>query len=1076
MSSDGIGSTGPDGMPIEVRLREIEERMEPAASAVLGADERLRAAVDERVAVQRTDEARRRMRILNMFGAACQQCQAALDDVARIISQRALSAEECASLPIWRACAACPDAERELVDIRRRCQEQQQPVPRPAAAPGPEMPEVSEAAAPAPDTSSPIATVAGVPTAQLAAAQAPTHPACARLGSPAPGERGRWYSREELRAAGYWVDDQVQHAYVLHDTCDESGCVDALLQTYDPVAGGWSRICPLPPPVPQPPPPGPPPAGPACIPLCQPQCPPEREWVLWRSADGECYLARSDAPPRDPSDEQLARSVDAAALAARLAQCAPPDTSAARSRVPRVPRPEMRVETEVQCPPDGWTREIAEQIAVAMPGIDELLSAIAGTQVSEDTIWDVLWNAITHKNALVQLAGMVAAPIVGGITGLWQVFRLLVQPLGCDSKRYAELMVPRILLSFLRHWFIPDLDGALLPWRYLTQSLCPTCMPDVQETRTAYLRGVISHDRYVNWQRQNNRCIEQELQVLDALQASLTPAQAVQALWRGILSPEEYREQIRRNQWLRPDAAEMWLRLAEPIPPVQDIIRMMIRDVADPAVVARFRLDDLFADKYQGPLRQWGEMQGISEEVARAYWRAHWTIPSPTQLFEMWHRSRALPDGHPAKITFEDIRQALIQQDILPFWIEPLLQTSFSVLRLVDIRRALEIGAIDRDEVRRQLVKRGYDDRDADIITEFYVRQQQRGFRRHQAVQEWHQGRMDWADVAARLRADGATEATIEEIRRRGQRYLLQVREVREYAQGIWTWPEVQDRLVRLGADPDTIERAHDWGLRRRLAAHRRRCIAAVADRVRMGELDRLAAQQLLVDLMRDPAEAQMLVDAWLCERSMRSRQVTASQMCGWLERGLITPDEMLARLIRLGYTDGDALRVLAACGIDIAERTRRRLEQERRKREAAQRRAEQELARQRREEERRTREREMRLAQLRRARERRERRMADLASRLAERVGQPVDAVAALMRASIRRLTETTPLDADERLQVIEDVVMRRRPATLEEYDRLVDETAVAHLEAEHADLGPTNGDTGDGEASGPGSGSPSQ
>jgi hypothetical protein len=492
----------------------------------------------------------------------------------------------------------------------------------------------------------------------------------------------------------------------------------------------------------------------------------------------------------------------------------------------------------------------------------------------------------------------------------------------------------------------------------------------------------------------------------------------------------------------------------------------MIRDTADPGVVTRFRLDDLFYDKFQGAVRRWAEEQGITEEVARHYWRAHWSIPSPTQLFEMFHRSRGLPEGHPAKITYDDVRAALVQQDILPFWIDPLLETTYSVLRLVDIRRALEIGAIDEDEVRRQLVRRGYSDHDADVLTRYYARAKQRGFRTHPAVQQWRRGEMDWLDVAARLRADGATEETIEEVRLRGQRHLLRLPLLTEYAQGVWTWDEVRVRLERLGAEPLTIEQAHDKGLRRRTAQYRRRCLAAIKERVTGGELERPAAVQLVWELVGDAIEAQQVVDLWLCEQRFRSRQVSAAQMCGWVERGLLTADEMLERLMRLGYSQGDALRILAACGIDIAERTRRRLEAERRKREAEERRIQAELERQRREEERRTRERERRLAQLRRARERRERRLAELLARLTELVDQPAEAVTAVVRGLIRDLAQTTPLSPDERLQVLEDAILRRRPRTLEELQDAVRETAEQHLAAEELADGSSGGPNGNGAA----------
>lgn len=159
--------------------------------------------------------------------------------------------------------------------------------------------------------------------------------------------------------------------------------------------------------------------------------------------------------------------------------------------------------------------------------------------------------------------------------------------------------------------------------------------------------------------------------------------------------------------------------LFQQIPGPADIIRFMVRDTENPDVVNTFQTDANFDDNYQGILQQWAQYQGVSDDVMRREWRAHWSIPSPTQLYEVLHRLRHDPDYSASHDVEGDVQQALIQQDILPYWIPALLAISYHPLTRTDLNRAYDRGWISDDDYLTGMYNNGYSDDDAATLLRF---------------------------------------------------------------------------------------------------------------------------------------------------------------------------------------------------------------------------------------------------------------------------------------------------------------------------------------------------------------------
>lgn len=180
-----------------------------------------------------------------------------------------------------------------------------------------------------------------------------------------------------------------------------------------------------------------------------------------------------------------------------------------------------------------------------------------------------------------------------------------------------------------------------------------------------------------------------------------------------------------RKIGIHPAYHPLYRELAYPIPPVADIITMAVREAFTPDIAQRFGQYEGLPQAYVEAVQR----KGISREWAERYWAAHWTLPSPQQGFEMLHRGI---------INRDELHLLLRALDIMPFWRDKLMATSFNPLTRVDIRRMYNLGVLSEAEVHRSYLNIGYDDTNAARLTQFTVKllQQQKQRAAQQAVKQ----------------------------------------------------------------------------------------------------------------------------------------------------------------------------------------------------------------------------------------------------------------------------------------------------------------------------------------------------
>jgi len=164
-----------------------------------------------------------------------------------------------------------------------------------------------------------------------------------------------------------------------------------------------------------------------------------------------------------------------------------------------------------------------------------------------------------------------------------------------------------------------------------------------------------------------------------------------------------------RQIGIHPNYNSLYKELAYQIPPVADIITMAVREAFTPDIAARFGQYQDLPSEYVEAVQK----KGLSKEWAERYWAAHWSLPSPQQGFEMLHRGI---------IGTDDLYMLMRALDIMPYWRDKLIEMAYRPLSRVDVRRMYGLGTLDEAGIMKAYRDLGYNDYNANKMTDFTVR------------------------------------------------------------------------------------------------------------------------------------------------------------------------------------------------------------------------------------------------------------------------------------------------------------------------------------------------------------------
>lgn len=442
---------------------------------------------------------------------------------------------------------------------------------------------------------------------------------------------------------------------------------------------------------------------------------------------------------------------------------------------------------------------------------------------------------------------------------------------------------------------------------YRLQFLNPQYLPTQPEIDALYLTDRIDSEVWECWTKANGNLPRPAKLVRDSKRTIPGVTDVVSLARRKVISfTSDLPKRLRELGVTDPGhVAEFW-KLSEFVPPFTDVMRMMVRDSEDRQVVDKYDYDKGFEAKFAGKLAQWAEDQGISTDVARYLWRAHWDLPSNTALYEMFHRLRPdrpevrewdlawgrenfdpqwrVANPRPPVVTLDDVRYAIEVNDMSPAWVDPLLAVSYRPITPTDARRMFEIGDANEDELYHRLRDSGYDDPSARRLVKY--------------------------------------ETALRSRRVANQTGTLSTRKVMTaYREGLLDEREADQLLTPHFPDADVRRQTILRATTERLLETRRVQVRMLVKQYVYGEIDGLGLDTQLGGIGILGQERLTVIQRANAARSGHLKEVRVQYVLDMLQRGIVTVDQAADRLDRLGYSAEDTARMIALAGAISTER-----------------------------------------------------------------------------------------------------------------------------------------------------------
>lgn len=647
---------------------------------------------------------------------------------------------------------------------------------------------------------------------------------------------------------------------------------------------------PTPPPIPKPPyPPQPQPTPPVpcppsncpkvelkfpeCIKFCEEkpkECPPPK-YKVYCGVEDNVYIIEDDKPPQNPKDKLIGSGTVTEINWKSVCECGatkpPPETD---NPVPIGP---ISGATGIGCGEIVMARtievgEAADIIRFVTAGFTEEIRT-AGWSV-DSIAASLVKTVLTIFNVSLGAAYNALATLVGS----------LFTKAGCNPAALTTTFFTKCVTTLVSYVAGDTLAAQDTEATYYNNSNCQYLLPSIAEAIGGYIRNVYTYDQTVCLIKANGGRMDLYGQQIEAARSRLTALETIMAYRREIITKQQATTNLRELGYYYPAEQDVLYQLTEQIPTISDLLPMMVRDVADEVNVDWSESDKIFGQKWTGQIKKWGDMQGITPEWAKFAWRYHWQLPSPTQLFEFYARLRHSGKfGTPDEFK-EKIRKTLIQQDILPEWVDKYLEIANKPLTRIDSRRAFEIGAIGEETLKQAYLDLGYSDNNARILT----------------------------DYNKQLVTIQRTKNPL----------------IGQYVSGELTMDDLYNELKIQGLPHDAIQTVQDAALRRAKYKRRKTCIQSYKRRYMTGELTIEYVKQLLIGEGLQVAQVSEITEAWQCERSARGKEIPAGTLAGWYQDGIITDSIFYKRLKNLGYNADDAAKLVGDARYKLGVRTQK--------------------------------------------------------------------------------------------------------------------------------------------------------
>ncbi|KKN28990.1 hypothetical protein LCGC14_0848560 [marine sediment metagenome] len=419
------------------------------------------------------------------------------------------------------------------------------------------------------------------------------------------------------------------------------------------------------------------------------------------------------------------------------------------------------------------------------------------------------------------------------------------------------------------------MDALFLPWAYAANKWRHNAILPEGLLVILWMRGEISDELLIerlHWLGLSDEAVDG----LKNLSTTRLDPQSVITAWRR--DPKKYKglfKDLTDTGWTD-ERIEAMKFITQFLPPPADLIRFLAREAFEPAMVERYGLDDEFGGLDLTLLHK----AGVTDDISKLEWRAHWEHASWNQVVEMLRR---------AQLTEDEVRDWFRLVEIPPFWRDKLIAISWEVPTRVDVRRFWDMRTIDEARLREIYTQQGYHGKDLDdyvLWTKVYT-----AF--PDLIARWRNGWLSLEEVKAELTGYGMPAARVDE--------MIETKIKAEAPERTSGERDLTKSDIYKGIKADRITRAE--GL------------------------------ELLLDLGFDEDEADVLLDVNVPEDTTDSvvaqRELSKTDIRSALKAGELTETEVIERLQRLRYTRADSqllLRIFLSTITPPAEGTARQL------------------------------------------------------------------------------------------------------------------------------------------------------
>jgi hypothetical protein len=233
----------------------------------------------------------------------------------------------------------------------------------------------------------------------------------------------------------------------------------------------------------------------------------------------------------------------------------------------------------------------------------------------------------------------------------------------------------------------------------------PLLIPPATEALELHRRGELTREEVIDNLQKQGFSTDYAAKFTTLTEKIPPEGELITWFLRDIIDNQKFTELLGKSGWTF-DNIQALKQGIYGIPPVQDLVTMAVREAFSPDVIQTFRtLED-----YPPEFGNYTKQQGISEDWAKRYWIAHWSLPSLEMGYEMLHRG---------VITDDELDLLMRTQDVMPFWRDKLKAISYNPLTRVDVRRMFDMGILTYDEVIRAYKDIGYNDENANRLAQF---------------------------------------------------------------------------------------------------------------------------------------------------------------------------------------------------------------------------------------------------------------------------------------------------------------------------------------------------------------------